>query len=153
MSRGIDVWLQWQYAIDKARTSVLRVAGGLGGEEDADEFAAYLGVKRSTLSTWLTKKRVPEGEAVRQLALVLGLEVYDWLGLERPDEDLYFLERHWNEFTDSQRRAIREYAGEHLDAKEAKRASRLLKAELAQTRSGSQKDNQADGGRVPPRGR
>jgi len=83
MSRGIDVWLQWQYAIDEARTSVLGVADGLGERKTLDEFAAYLGVKRSTLSTWLTRKRMPEGEAVRQLALVLGLEVLRLVGLEK----------------------------------------------------------------------
>ncbi len=109
---------------DARRVAVLQV-----GEQGAlfvrrktlDEFADHLYVSRSILSLWLSGKRKPGAENVRSLALVLGLEIYDVLGLPRPDADLHYLTTHWDEIPAAERRAIREQAERYLTDKQNKR--------------------------------
>ena len=68
-----------------------------GGRKTVREFAEYLGFKQSTISMWWTGKNTPSDEAVlRRLADRLGLEVYDSLGLDRPDEDLLWIMNNWD---------------------------------------------------------
>jgi transcriptional regulator with XRE-family HTH domain len=77
------------------------------GRKTLEEFADYLGVGRQILSHWLSDKRNPGMESVRQLADKLGLEVYDALELPRPDEDLFNISALWGELNDYERLAIR----------------------------------------------
>src|SRR5690242_21799823 len=73
------------------------------------EFASYLGFKQSTVTMWMNGNRTPDGENLRKLSLVLGVEVYEMAGEEiHPDEDLLYIERHWDFYTAAQRRALRE---------------------------------------------
>ncbi len=51
-------------------------------------FARYLGVKQASLSQWIIGNYVPTGENVKRLAEKLGVEIYDVLGLPRPDMTL-----------------------------------------------------------------
>lgn len=78
-----------------------------GGRKTVFEFAEYLGVSQSTVSTWWNETRMPQGDNIRKLAAKLGLEVYDVLGLPRPDEDLFYLQSVWDELTPEIRRAIK----------------------------------------------
>ncbi len=50
------------------------------------EFADYLEVGRPALSMWISGKRQPNEKMARRLAQKLGLEIYDVLGMARPDE-------------------------------------------------------------------
>lgn len=61
------------------------------------EFADYLGVSKSTVSTWWNETRIPEGENILKIAMKLGIEVFDVLDIERPDEDLLYLQQVWND--------------------------------------------------------
>lgn len=61
------------------------------------EFAAWIGVSRGTFNNWLYKSRLPEGESVELLASKLGPEIYDILGLQRPDPKLQEVIRNWSE--------------------------------------------------------
>lgn len=56
-------------------------------------FARYLDVKQPSLSGWLAGDYVPTGENLEKVANKLGLEVYDALGLPRPDSMLYDIEQ------------------------------------------------------------
>lgn len=56
-----------------------------GQRTTLDKFAEYLGVKRPILSIWLSGKSKPSLDSVRQLAEVLGPEVYEVLDLPRPN--------------------------------------------------------------------
>ena len=68
-----------------------------GGRKTVAEFAKYLGVPQTTVSTWWNAKSTPSDETIiRRLADRLGLEVYDALGLDRPDEDLLWLMNNWD---------------------------------------------------------
>lgn len=70
---------------------------------------------------WWNGNRLPEGANVQKLAKRLGLEVYDVLGLPRPDADLHFLQQHWDDLSPEARKALREKAEEYSTKDEAKR--------------------------------
>ena len=72
---------------------------------------------------WWNGGRLPEAANVQKLAKKLGLEVYDVLGLPRPDADLHYLQQHWDDLSPEARRALREQAEEFSTKNEAKRLS------------------------------
>ncbi len=72
----VGLWLDKQYIAWQARAGESKTWG---------EFAAYLGVARGTLDNWSRGSRRPEGANVTVLAEKLGPEIYDLLGLDRPD--------------------------------------------------------------------
>lgn len=47
------------------------------------DFAKWLDVKTTSLSTWMNDQKTPTGDSVDKLASRLGVEVYDRLGLPR----------------------------------------------------------------------
>lgn len=80
------------------------------GRKTVKEFAAYIGVSTSTISTWWHENRIPEGENIQKLASKLGIEVYDALDLPRPDPDLLYIQQNWQNLDPATRRALREQA-------------------------------------------
>lgn len=52
------------------------------------EFAAYLGVKTTSYSSWVNDNVPPTGDNLHRLALKLGYEIYDIVG-ETPPQPLY----------------------------------------------------------------
>ncbi len=48
-------------------------------------FARYLGVKQSSLSQWIAGNYPPGGENLQKIATKLGYEIYDVLGISRPE--------------------------------------------------------------------
>jgi transcriptional regulator with XRE-family HTH domain len=107
-------YLQWQSHQGKRKT--------------LDEFAEYIGVGRPVLSNWLTGKRKPGIESLRLLSNKLGFEVYDVLGLPRPDEDLAFITQNWDNVSPEFRSKFREEVEEHLAHEEAKRVPKNRRA-------------------------
>lgn len=81
-----------------------------GGRRTVKEFAAYIGVSQSTISTWWNDVKKPEGENLMKLAFKLGLEVYDVLGKERPDIDLHYIQANWELLDPYAKRTLREQA-------------------------------------------
>lgn len=67
-----------------------------GGRKTVKQFAAFIGVSQSTISTWWNGDRSPEGENIQKIANKLGIEVYDVLGLPRPDPDLLYIQQNWS---------------------------------------------------------
>lgn len=57
------------------------------------EFSKYLGVNNSTLSTWMRKERLPQGDHNYLLGQKLGPEYYDARGIPRPMPDSPWLRR------------------------------------------------------------
>jgi transcriptional regulator with XRE-family HTH domain len=49
------------------------------------EFAEYLGVSESTVSQWINKVQPPDKHSADLIAPKLGPEIYDLLGMARPD--------------------------------------------------------------------
>jgi len=98
-----------------------------GGRKTVKEFALYIGVSQSTVSMWWNGERNPEGENLRKIAGKLGFEVYDVLGLPRPDEDLAYISKHWEDVSPEFRRKFRQKVEEQLNA-EPKRVSKSRRA-------------------------
>ena len=68
-----------------------------GEPKTLTEFADWLGLPISTISTWRAKKSKPSDETIiRRLALKLGMDVYDALDLKRPDIRLLFINENWD---------------------------------------------------------
>jgi len=56
-----------------------------GELKNINEFAEHLGVSQPTLSMWLGGSHLPSKHSADLLAAKLGPEIYDLLGLARPD--------------------------------------------------------------------
>lgn len=78
-----------------------------GGRKTVRQFAAYIGVSAASISTWWNENRTPEGDNVRKLADKLGIEVYDALGIPRPDEDLLYITQNWQNYTEEEKQQLR----------------------------------------------
>ena len=86
-----------------------------------DSFAGNLGVSRPLVSYWLSGKTKPSAENIRILASKLGPEVYDILGLTRPDPDLQAITYVWDLLPEESRRFIREQAEALVEGKVKKK--------------------------------
>jgi len=80
-------WFEFQY---------LEWQRNQGGRKTVMQFAEYLGTSQQTVSNWLNGSREPMGDNIRKIADRLGLEVYDVLGLDRPDPMLHYIQKHWD---------------------------------------------------------
>lgn len=73
------------------------------------EFANHLGVNRPTLSQWMNGKRAPQDrEVIDRLAFKLGNEIYDALHVPRPDSEYTYINYHWKELSDEEKRLVTE---------------------------------------------
>lgn len=105
-------WLEMKY-LEYQRNS--------GGRKTVLQFAEHLGVSQQTLSTWMNETRRPQGENVRKIAEKLGLEVYDVLGLQRPDPILFYIQKHWDELPEEDQRALLDQAEEYVRRNEERK--------------------------------
>jgi transcriptional regulator with XRE-family HTH domain len=81
-----------------------------GRRTSLDAFAAYVGVSRPLISQWLSGRTKPSLENVRRISLKFGSEIYDVLGLPRPDPVLQDVINAWPYLSEETRRSIREQA-------------------------------------------
>lgn len=102
-----------------------------GGRKTVLEFAKYIGVSQSSISMWWNGDRLPEGANVQKLAKKLGLEVYDVLNLPRPDADLHYLTREWDNLSPEARRALREQAEKYAIQNDARRVHKKTRPRTA----------------------
>ena len=65
--------------------------GEAGKRRTLTDFSKYLGVTQPMLSQWLNGRYVPNTHNISKIAARLGPEVYDLLGLQRPDPDIQWL--------------------------------------------------------------
>ncbi len=83
------------------------------------EFAEWLGISPNTLNNWLRRDRLPKGANIELLASKLGPEIYDVLGLPRPDPNLKKVIQGWGALPAKERRALAnrvgQYAGQRGD--------------------------------------
>ena len=100
-------FLEWQTKI-KRRASL-------------QDFADHIGYSRPLISMWLSAQRLPSEEGIERLSELFGPEIYDILGLPRPDPDLQRLNKIWNNIPEKVRQSLLEqgerYATEDGDEK------------------------------------
>jgi len=97
-----------------------------GRRKTLKEFSEYLGIKQSTISMWYSSQS-PSPESIRILAAKLGPEVYDVLGLDRPDPDLAYITQHWEELDPDTRRRLRAQMEKYAAQHDTKRSSKKRK--------------------------
>ena len=89
-----------------------------GKRTSLDKFAEYIGVSRPLISYWL-KGTIPSLENVQILANKFGPEVYDVLGLPRPNPYLQKINRIFERLSPEQQKKLAEDA-ERYEAKRKK---------------------------------
>jgi transcriptional regulator with XRE-family HTH domain len=94
-------YLEWQLKEGERKTIV--------------QFAAYIGVSQPILSMWMSGKKRPGMENIKLLAEIFGDEVYDALGLPRPNPYLQIAIKKW----------------EYLPEEKQKQISRMIAEEAA----------------------
>ena len=77
-------------------------------------FADHLQVSQPLLSIWLKGDTKPSTEKIELLAAKLGNEVYEVLGLPKPDPDLTRLNQIWPHIPEAMRRSIVKQAEQHV---------------------------------------
>jgi transcriptional regulator with XRE-family HTH domain len=85
-----------------------------GKRKTMGDFSKYIGIKQTTMSMWNSGQR-PSTDNLRKLANKLGIEIYDVLGLPRPDEDLAYISQHWDQISEEFRRKFRKEVEKHLE--------------------------------------
>jgi hypothetical protein len=68
-------WLFHQYLAWQA---------GLGQHMSVTAFAAYVGISQPQMAAYLKGAYLPKGENLGKMASVLGVEIYDVMGMPRP---------------------------------------------------------------------
>lgn len=90
-------YLEWQQKIQERKTIT--------------EFAEHLGFPQSTVSFWMNGTRlVKKKEDIEQIASIIGFDIYDALGRERPDLDLHYIQANWELLDPHAKRVLREQA-------------------------------------------
>lgn len=111
-----------------------------GGKKSENQFALYLGISQATLNAWMNKTRgIPTSKKIiNKLVERYGDEVYDVLGLTRPDiRDLLIEMRFPIDFVDALIETRNEYTREleskgiTTDTPEARRIVNEALAKLA----------------------
>jgi len=92
-------YLEWQLKEEGRKTIV--------------EFAVYIGVSQPLLSMWLNGKKRPGVENIKLLSEIFGNEVYDALGIERPNPYLQQINRLWEFLPEHVQRQIAEEAAKY----------------------------------------
>jgi hypothetical protein len=78
------------------------------GEDTVARFANFVGVSRNTMNNWLNRGQTPGDESADLIATKLGPEIYDLLGLPRPDPLLQLVIERWGQLSDEVRSEIAE---------------------------------------------
>lgn len=100
-----------------------------GKRKTISDFAAYIGVSHAVVSMWMNGSRTPNQSSLQLLASVLGIEVYDALSLPRPDADLHYLQKHWDDLPPTLRQA---WLGELAQIQTADSLPTFLRSESPQ---------------------
>lgn len=106
VSRWLDKkFLDWQYQ--------------QGGSRTLTEFADWLGIPQSSLSNYMTGFRAPNEKAAYKLGAKLGWEIFDLLGLQRPDPLLQLITSLWDDIPEEKQKELADEA--RMMAEENKR--------------------------------
>jgi len=86
MNNNFPEWINKKFVLWQAER---------GERKTIQEFAAFLGISRPLLNMWMNANRKPGTENIKILEEIFGLEVYDALGLPRPNPYLQRVNRVW----------------------------------------------------------
>jgi len=102
-----------------------------GKRKTVEEFAIYLGVSRPLLNMWMNGNKKPGRENINLMAEVFGNEIYDVLGLPRPNPYLQRVNRLWEFLPEAIQKKIAEEAEKYEATNEAQRVEKVDKRRKA----------------------
>lgn len=97
------------------------------GRKTTIEFSAFLGVSQPLLSMWMSGKKRPGVENIKMLAEIFGLEVYDSLGIPRPNPYLQKINRVWEHVPEDVQKRLAEEAEIYETENETLRVQKIPK--------------------------
>ena len=103
-------FVEWQAAQGKRKT--------------VEEFAIYLGISRPLLNMWMNGNKKPGRENINLLSEVFGNEIFDVLGLPRPNPYLQRVNRVWEFLPESIQQRIAEEAETYETTNEVHRVEK-----------------------------
>lgn len=92
-----------------------------GKRKTVEEFAIYLGVSRPLLNMWMNGNKKPGRENINLLSEIFGNEVFDILGLPRPNPYLQRVNRVWEFLPEAIQKRIAEDAEKYETTNEVQR--------------------------------
>jgi transcriptional regulator with XRE-family HTH domain len=98
-----------------------------GKRKSIDDFAVYIGISQPTLSMWMSGKRAPGIKTINLLADIFGNEVYDALGLPRPNPHLQTITRNFEFLSEEKQARIAREIAEEAAKYEAKKKTDSLR--------------------------
>ncbi len=98
-----------------------------GERKTLEDFADYLDVNRSLLSYWMNGKRTPNRSACEKISAKLGNEIYDIVGIPRPNPYLQKLNRIWEFIPEDIQRRFSEEAEKYETEEISERVSKTSK--------------------------
>jgi transcriptional regulator with XRE-family HTH domain len=106
----------------------------LGQRKTLEEFADHLDVSRPMLSFWMNGRRFPNEENIEKIAVKLGNDIYDALGLPRPNPYKQKIDRLWEFLPEDIQRRISEeaedYEAKNLSDRVSKASSQRKKSKV-----------------------
>lgn len=87
------------------------------GKDTQGLYADYLDVKLDTLKNWINRGTTPSRDMAPQIAIKCDFEIYDLLGMPRPDPLLQIVMRGWERVPD----AVQKEIVETIERAEARR--------------------------------
>jgi transcriptional regulator with XRE-family HTH domain len=107
-------YLNWQAEVGKRKT--------------IDDFAAYLGISRPLLNMWMNGDKPRPGPAnIKLLAEIYGNEVYDAVGIPRPNPYLEKINQVFENISEDHQRQLAEDAERYVIGNHAERIQNLSK--------------------------
>lgn len=98
-----------------------------------NEFADYIGYSRPLISMWLAGKRLPTREGVDRLAKLFGDDIYDILGIPRPNPYLQKINQVFERLSPERQQKLSEdaarYETEALKNERSKKPSKERKTQ------------------------
>lgn len=96
------------------------------------EFSKQIGVSRAAISLWLNGERTPDQINLQKLAKMFGADVYDALGLPRPNPYLQKINQVFDRLSPEQQKKLAEDAeryevNKHEHTSKTKQRKRSLK--------------------------
>lgn len=93
------------------------------------EFSEEIGVSRAALSLWFNGERTPDAINIQRLADVFGVEIYDVLGLPRPNPYLQKINQVFERLSAEYQQKLSEDAERYeVENERSKNASKRRKA-------------------------
>jgi len=122
MNNNFPEWINKKFVLWQAER---------GERKTIQEFAAFLGISRPLLNMWMNANRKPGTENIKILEEIFGLEVYDALGLPRPNPYLQRVNRLWEFLPEAIQKKIAEEAEKYEATNEAQRVEKVDKRRKA----------------------